>query len=179
LAAAWRDHWGDGDRVATQPGRRLRRDSGETTAGPACGRAGLSQGIADVIIIAKGPCPHNRFRTSLWQPGSCGVANGLGAHRALVRPEIPSRIPNQNFPILVCQRPFMKRLGVQASALICRDGAVNGTAHAKALTPNRFDAVANLPCTWRQPLRKRWTPMGVLLTLPTWHDRPVSDLEIA
>jgi hypothetical protein len=40
----------------------------------------------------------------------------------------------------------MKRLGVQALARIWRGGASNGTAQAKALTPNGLDAVANLPC---------------------------------
>ena len=108
-------------------------------------RAGLSQGMGEVMLFGMGQCPRNRFRTSPWQTGSCGVADGLGPHYATALQEIPIGIPNQTIQILAPQHPFMKRFGVQALAPICRGGAFNGTAQTKALTPNRLDALANLP----------------------------------
>jgi hypothetical protein len=125
----------------------LRGVSGEAPARPARVRAGLSQGMTEVMGFVKGPRPRNRFRISHWPPGSCGAADGLGPHRAQAWPEIPIRIPNQNIQILARPSPFMKQLGVQALARICRDGASKGTARAKALTPNGLDAVASLPCS--------------------------------
>jgi hypothetical protein len=97
-------------------------------------------------MFVMGPCRRNRFRTSPWQLGSYGVADGLGPHRAIAWPEIPIRISNQDLQALARQRPFMKRLGVQGLARICGEGASNGTAQAGALIPKGLDAAANLPC---------------------------------
>jgi hypothetical protein len=69
---------------------RLRRDYG----GAGARQAGLSQGMAEVMRFVMGPCLRNRFLTSPWPPGSCGVADGQDCHRAQGRLKIPIRIPN-------------------------------------------------------------------------------------
>ena len=44
----------------------------------ACGRGGVSEGIADAPVIAIRQRHHKGLRASHWQPGTCGADDALG-----------------------------------------------------------------------------------------------------